>query len=212
MKRVQFPPIHCFVHKYGRRDDMWKRSTYKWPQIIYQVPQWNRTRNGHYKLTYYKQNRKLKKLKIRENRIQSYWLQYVTNNTVRMLTLSNSFWALLAPEKAGYWPSFFFVDVMAAIMVYKTLKHRPCKCTKKGSLWGFDFLHVWKLSFVRINLHCYRQREWKQSVVESPLTSTSPDNSHFFFSRRTNNLYTLVSLSNDDGDGNENDKQATGLD
>ena len=36
MKRVQFPqdffctqtwpPIHCFVHKYGRRDVMWKRS------------------------------------------------------------------------------------------------------------------------------------------------------------------------------------------
>ena len=87
MKRVQFPPIHCFVHKYGRRDDMWKRSIYKWPQIIYQVPKWNRNRNGHYKLTCYKQNRKLKKLKISENRIQSYWLQYITTNTVRMLTL-----------------------------------------------------------------------------------------------------------------------------
>ena len=61
----------------------------------YQVPKWNRNRNGHYKLTCYKQNRKLKKLKISENRIQSYWLQYVTTNTVRMLTLSNSFWVAI---------------------------------------------------------------------------------------------------------------------
>ena len=29
--------------------------------------------------------------------------------------------------------------------------------------------------------------------------------------RRTNNLHILGSLSNDDGDGNENDKKATGL-
>ena len=29
--------------------------------------------------------------------------------------------------------------------------------------------------------------------------------------RRTNNLYTLGSLSKDDGGGNENDKKATGL-
>ena len=94
-----WPSLHCLVHKYGRRDVMWKRSIHKWPQIIYQVPQWNRTHNGHYKLTCHKQNRKLKKLKISENTIQSYWLQYVTTNTLRMLTLSNSFWVAIKRGK-----------------------------------------------------------------------------------------------------------------
>ena len=58
----------------------------------------------------------------------------------------------------------FSNDVTEAILVFKTMKWRPCWCPKP-ILWELNSFLMQTLSFVPINLHRCWPREWKHSIT-----------------------------------------------